>query len=250
MNLLRLLSRRWMLFTVLVIAVAALFIRLGIWQLDRLQQRRASNTHVLAVQAMAPLELPAQAGANDLTAMQYRRVSATGMFDAGHQVAILNQYNNGQYGYHLLTPLVMQGGEAILVDRGWIPPESSGSPASWHEYDVPAAVTVQGIIQLTASATVFGAAADPTLMPGQKGLDRWIYINIPRLGQQMPYPILPVYVERDPDPSANNPPIAFQDQPDLSDGPHLSYAIQWFGFAAIVLVGYPFYVRRQEISKT
>lgn len=250
MNPLWLLSRRWIPLTLLVIAGAALFIGLGIWQLNRLKQRRASNAQVSAVQAMAPLDLPAQAGENDLIAMQYRRVNATGMFDMAHQVALLNQYDDGEYGYHLLTPLVMQGGEAILVDRGWIPPEANTSPASWHQYDVPAALTVHGIIQLSASAPVFGAATDPTLMPGQKGLDRWVRVDIPRIAQQVPHPMMPVYIQPDPDPAAANPPIPSQDQPDLSDGPHLSYAIQWFGFATIMLAGYPFYVRRQERSKT
>lgn len=249
MNLLRLLRREWILFTVLVLAGAAVCISLGIWQLNRLQQRRASNAQVSTKQAMAPLELPAEAGANDLTAMQYRRVRATGTFDGTHQVAILNQYNEGEYGYHLLTPLVMSAGEAILVDRGWIPPEINSSPASWHQYDVASSVTVHGIIQLSAPAPVFGTAADPTLMPGQTGLDRWIHINIPRLAEQMPYSLLPIYIEPDPNPSTSTPPIPSQDQPDLSDGPHLSYAVQWFGFAAIMLVGYPFYVRRQEASR-
>ncbi len=251
MNPVWLVSRRWILFTVLVLAAAALCVSLGIWQLDRLKQRRASNAQVTATQAMPPLKLPAQASENDLTEMQYRRVSATGTFDATHQVVLLNQYNDGQYGYHLLTPLILQGGQAVLVDRGWIPPENSGSPSAWRKYDVPGTVTVEGIIQLGATATaVFGAAADPTLTPGQTGLDRWIYINLQRLAQQMPYPIMPVYIEPDPNANATDPPIPSQDQPDLSDGPHLSYAIQWFSFAAIMLVGYPFYVRRQEKLKT
>ncbi|HEX8990783.1 MAG TPA: SURF1 family protein [Anaerolineales bacterium] len=246
MNLLRLLRREWILFTLLVLAGAAVCIALGIWQLNRLRQRRASNAQVSTIQAMAPLELPAEAGSNDLTTMQYRRVNATGMFDGAHQVAILNHYNEGEYGYHLMTPLVMSGGDAILVDRGWIPPETNSSPASWHQYDVTSAVAVHGIIQLSAPAPVFGAATDPTLMPGQTGLDRWIHVNIPRLAQQVPYPLLPVYIEPDPVPGATTPPIPSQDQPDLSDGPHLGYAVQWFGFATIMLVGYPFYVRRRE----
>ncbi len=249
MNFLRLLNRKWILGTVLVILGAALCVGLGIWQLDRLKQRRAFNAQVEAVQAMPVLDLPAQSSAEDLTAMQYRHVRATGIFDAAHQVAILNRYYNGQYGYDLLTPLVMQGGEAVLVDRGWVPADNKSSPATWRQYDVSHPVTVDGIVQLTASAPVFGAAADPTLTPGQKGLDRWIYIDIPRIAQQMPYPVLPVYIQPNPDPNATNPPFASQEQPDLSDGPHLSYAIQWFSFAAIMLVGYPFYVRRQETPK-
>ena len=243
-----LLARRWILITLLVIVAAAVCARLGIWQLDRLKQRQAFNARVLAVQAMAPVKLPADAGLEDLPDMQYRPVTATGTYDFADQVALRNQYYNGQIGYHLLTPLVLQGGEAVLVDRGWIPGDGNDGPADWRKYDVPGPVTVHGIIQLTASAPIFGAATDPTLTPGQKGLSEWIHVDIPRIAQQMPFPILPVYVQPNADPSLTltNPPIPFQDQPELTDGPHMSYAIQWFSFAAIMVVGYTFYVRKQE----
>ncbi len=249
MNAWTLLGRKWLLFTVLVLAAAGVCVRLGIWQLDRLKQRRAFNSHIYAVRAMAPVKLPADAGMEDLPDMQYRPVTATGTYDFARQVAIRNQYNNGQYGYRLLTPLVMQGGQAILVDRGWIPADGNNAPAAWRKYDVEGQVTVNGIIQLSQTASFFGAATDPTLTPGQKGLDQWIFVNVQRISQQLPYPVLPVYVQQNPDPNISNPPIPMQDALDLSEGPHESYAIQWFSFAAIMLVGYPFYVRRQETSK-
>ncbi len=246
MNPLKLLSHKWLLITVLVVLAAAVCARLGIWQLDRLKQRRAFNAQVLSVQAMAPLQLPAQAGSPNLTSMRYRSVAATGTYDFVHQVAIRNQYNNSQVGYDLVTPLVMQNGEAVLVDRGWIPADGNDTTSSWRKYDVTGAVSVNGTIQLSQSSPGFGAAADPTLAPGQKGLDLWIYVDVPRIAQQLPYRVLPVYLQQNPDPNQTNPPIAYQNQLDLSEGPHMGYAIQWFSFAAIMLVGYPFYVRRQE----
>ncbi len=246
MNWTQLVSRKWLLATVLVLVGAAVCARLGIWQLDRLKQRRAFNAHIYAVRAMAPLKLPTQPAPEDLAAMEYRPVTVTGTYDFAHQVAIRNQYNNSQLGYHLITPLVMQGGEAVLVDRGWIPAEGNDAPAAWRKYDVPGTVTVNGIIQASQSSPGFGLAADPTLTPGQKGLDLWIYVDVPRIANQLPYPVLPVYIQQNPDPNRTDPPIPYQDPLDLSDGPHLSYAIQWFSFAAIMLVGYPFYVRRQE----
>lgn len=249
MNALTLLKRRWLLYTILVLAAAGVCVRLGIWQLDRLRQRRASNAQVYAVRAMSPLMLPAQAGTSGLQNMQYRPVTATGLYDFQHQVGIRNQYNNGQYGYRLITPLVMAGGEAILVDRGWIPADGNDVPADWHKYDLPGTATVNGIILLSQTDTFFGAATDPTLTPGQKGLDFWIFVNVQRIGQQLPYPVLPVYMQQNPDSNITNPPIPMQDPIDLSEGPHESYAIQWFSFATIMLVGYPFYVRRRETSK-
>ncbi len=249
MNWQKLFSRKWILFSVLIIAAAAVCVRLGIWQLDRLKQRRAFNAQVNAVRAMPALELPADAPPEDLESMQYRPAVVTGTYDFLHEVAIRNQYYNSQYGYRLLTPLFMKNGDAVLVDRGWIPGQGNDNPSAWRKYDAPGQVTVNGIILLSQTATVFGAAVDPTLTPGQKGLDQWFYVNVGRIAQQMPYTILPIYIQQNPDPNRTDPPIPFQEPVDLSDGPHLSYAIQWFSFAAIMLVGYPFYVRRQEASR-
>lgn len=249
MTLLKIFSRRWILTTLLVVAGAAVCARLGIWQLDRLKQRRAFNAHVYAVRAEPALDLPASAGDEDLPDMEYRAAQATGRYDFGHQVAIRNQYYNNQYGFHLITPLVMSDGEAVLVDRGWIPADGNTTPANWHNYDLTEQATVHGIIRVSQSTPGFGGIADPTLTPGQKSMDLWIYVNIPRISQQMPYPILPVYIQLDPDPSRTTPPIPFQPELDLSEGPHQGYAIQWFSFAALLLTGYPFYVRKQETPK-
>ncbi len=250
MNPLRLVSRKWILGTVLVIVSAAVCARLGIWQLDRLKQRRAFNAHIYAVRAMPALDLSAGPAPEDIGDMEYRPVRATGTYDSVHQVAIRNQYNNGEYGYHLVTPLVMKDGEAVLVDRGWIPAAGNDTAADWRKYDVPGTATVNGIIRLSQTTIGFGGITDPTLTPDQKGLDLWIYVNVQRIAQQLPYGLVPVYVQPNPDPSRTAPPIPYQEQLDLSEGPHQGYALQWFSFAAIMLIGYPFYVRRQEKSNT
>jgi len=248
-SLLKLFSRKWFLATLLVIAGAAVCARLGIWQLDRLKQRRAFNAHVFEMRASAPLDLAANAGSEDLLDMEYRPAVATGTYDFAHQVTIRNQYYNSQYGFHLLTPLVLEPGVAVLVDRGWIPADGNPTPPDWRKYDTARPTTVHGIIRLQQTGPGFGGAADPTLTPGQKGLDEWIYVNIGRISQQMPYSILPVYLEQNPDPSITAPPIPYQEELDLSEGPHQGYAIQWFSFAVLLLVGYPFFVRKQEKPK-
>jgi surfeit locus 1 family protein len=248
-SILKIFSRQWFLTTLLVIAGAAVCARLGIWQLDRLKQRRAFNSHVYAVRAMPALDLSGMAGSEDLPDMEYRPATATGTYDFAHQVAIRNQYHNSEYGFHLLTPLVMKSGQVVLVDRGWIPAEGNATPADWRKYDVSGPITIHGIIRLEQTGPGFGGVADPTLTPGQKGLNQWIYVNIGRISQQLPYPILPVYVELNLDPSRTTPPIPYQEELDLSEGPHQGYAVQWFSFAILLLVGYPFYVRKQETSR-
>ncbi len=238
-------SCRWILTTLLVILGAAICARLGIWQLDRLAQRRVFNSHVFAMQALPPLNLPSQ---DDLTKMEYRAAQASGTYDFANQVAIRNQFNGNEYGYHLLTPLHLSDGETILVDRGWIPADGNSTRADWSKYDQPGQVTVSGVIRLSDTEPTFGGAVDPPLAPGQTRLDFWVYVNLDRISKQMPYPILPVYLQLNPNPNQTDPPIPFQPTLDLTEGPHQGYAIQWFSFATLLLIGYPFYLRKQNVA--
>ncbi len=243
---LKMFTRQWILATILVIAGSALCVRLGIWQLDRLAQRRAFNSQVLTMRSLPPLTLPVK---DDLTKMEWRAVQLSGKYDFSNQVVIRNQYNVNLLGYHLLTPLLLLDGEAVLVDRGWIPADGNSAPSDWHQYDRPGEVTLSGIIRLGQTQPTFGGVVDPTLTPGQTRLDFWNYVNLDRINAQSPYPLLPVYVQLNPDPNKTDPPIPYQPELDLSEGPHMGYAIQWFTFAAILFFGYPFYLRKQESEK-
>lgn len=240
-------SRQWFLTTLLVILGAAVCVRLGIWQLDRLAQRRAFNAHVLGMRALPPLDLNATTP-SDLTAMEYRAVQVRGTYDFEHQVALRNQYYDNQYGYHLLTPLRLDDGRAILIDRGWIPAEGNASPDAWRAYDEPGEVALEGIIRLGRAKPDLGGVPDPTLAPGQTRLDFWNAVNLERIAGQIPYPLLPVYIQPNMNPADDQPPIPYQPEIEISEGPHLGYAFQWFTFAAILLLGYPFYLKKSNTS--
>ncbi len=244
MTLAVLFSRKWIFATLLALVGAAACARLGVWQLDRLEQRRAFNSHYLAVRAMPPLDLNAEADA-DLAALEYRAVVVRGTYDFANQVALRNQYYNQRYGYHMLTPLRLDDGRAVLVDRGWIPAEGNDAPSAWTRYDGAAPAQVQGMIRLGETKIPLGANSDPALAPGQARLDFWNFVNLERLAAQVPYPILPVYIQPNPDAGAAEPPIPYQPEIELTEGPHMGYALQWFAFAAILLIGYPFFVRKQ-----
>jgi surfeit locus 1 family protein len=242
-------SRRWILPTILVIIAAMVCVRLGIWQLDRLSQRRASNAHYIAMQAAPPLSLPLDSPQN-LPGMEFRAVTASGHYDFSEQVALRNQDYHDQYGYHLLTPLVLPDGTAVFVDRGWIPAQGNADRIAWSSYDVPPDVTVNGIIRRSRVKADLGGETDPALSPGQTRLDTWLFPNLPRIQQQISYRLLPIYIQLNPVATADpQPPIPDQPVVDLTEGPHESYAIQWFSFAAILLVGYPFYVRRHPTNR-
>lgn len=245
----RMLSREWIVATLLVIAGAALCVRLGIWQLDRLEQRRAFNAQVTSMRAMSPLDLNADPSA-DLTAMEYRAVHASGTYDFDNQVALRNQYYDGRYGFHLLTPLLLPDGRAVLVDRGWIPSEGNETPEGWSRYATASPAEVRGVMRLGQDSPDLGGVPDPTLTPGQVRLDVWNFVNIQRIESQVSYDLLPVYIQLDVDPGDADPPIPYQPIIELTEGPHFGYALQWFTFAVILLAGYPFFVRSQKPELT
>jgi surfeit locus 1 family protein len=238
-------NRRWWWTTLLVIAAVGVMARLGIWQLDRLAQRRAFNARVKEQIAQPPLDLSSETLDADLPYMEYRAVTVVGTYDQADEVALRNQVWQDRPGVHLLTPLVISGiNEAVLVDRGWIPAEDA-APEKRAKYAEPGIVMVRGAIRQARAKPDFGPADRP-LAPGEKRLDVWSNINVERIGQQVSYPLLPIYIQQAPDPAWTSLPYRSQPKLDLTEGPHFGYALQWFTFAAILAVGYPFYVRRRS----
>jgi surfeit locus 1 family protein len=233
-------SRAWILATLLVFAGTAFCIRMGIWQLDRLKQRRAFNAQVETMRAAELLDLN-QNLPTGISSMEWRAVTVTGEYDFENQVALRNQFYGDQYGYHLITPLRFSSG-AVLVDRGFIPADGNAAPKDWRKYDKSGQITVTGQIRLGQEKPAFGGVAD-----AETGhLDIWNNLNLIRMSAQSPYPILPVYVQPNEIKNDTVPPIAFQPVVELTEGSHASYALQWFSFATILFVGYPFFLRKQE----
>lgn len=231
-------SPKWLLTTLLVFIGTAVCIRLGIWQLDRLEGRRAFNTQVESMRAAEQLDLNVNTPA-DITSMEWRAVTVTGEYDFENQVALRNQYYGNQYGYHLITPL-RYNGAVVLVNRGWIPAD-----ADWREFDEPGPVTVTGQIRLGQGKPAFGGVADA--LPADGGpLNVWNNLDVKMMSAQFPYPILEVFIQPDVDENDAAPPIPYQPEIELTEGSHFGYALQWFTFATILFVGYPFYLRKQD----
>lgn len=240
--------RRWWWTTLLVLVAVGVMIRLGLWQLERLEQRRAFNARVSAQLAQSPFMLTADTLTNDLTGMEYRAVVVTGEYDHSQEVVLRNQVWDYRPGFHILTPLVIAGtDQAVLVNRGWIPVED-GTPESWSKYAEPGVVQVRGMIRASRSQPDFGGVADPPPVAGET-LHAWNNVNVARIDQQVSYPLLPIYIQQAPDPAWNR--LPYRDLPtlELSEGSHLGYAIQWFLFAVILALGYPMYVRHHTEQK-
>lgn len=252
---LKLFSRRWLLASVLVLAAAAVMVRLGIWQLDRLEWRQAFNARVQEQMGADALVFDERALELDLYSMEYRQVIVTGIYLPADELILRNQVWVGEFGSELgvaiFTPLLIEGTDtAILVERGWIPQEAANRE-NRAIYREEGSVTVTG--RLRRAETDFNINKwlhpDPELAVGQTRLDAWNNLDLERIVGQMNTSLLPVYLQLSPDGEQIAPPYARQPNLDLSEGPHLGYSIQWFIFASLLLVGYPMYVQRQEAKQ-
>lgn len=221
-------------FLLFALAVGAICLRLGFWQLDRLHERRQANAEIRARQSAPRLDL--NTGDPVTTSDAYRSATASGTFDHEHQVLLSNRSLNGQPGAHWVIPLQLQGRtEAILVDRGWLPlPESE--PDRLADLRSEGTVEIRGVLLPTQSEPRWAFMADRIPGPGEPPLPVWRVLFVPGIQAQTPYPLLPLYLaasEPPPDSPLPKPDVTI----DLSEGSHLSYAIQWFAFCAIAWIG-------------
>src|SRR4051812_36952685 len=115
-----LLRPRWLAGLALVIVVVVAFVQLGFWQLRRLDERHAYERLVASRLADPPVPV-ADALSAGPEAVAFRRVTATGTFDPAHEVVLYGRSQDGQTGNHVLTPLRLDDGSAIAIDRGWVP---------------------------------------------------------------------------------------------------------------------------------
>lgn len=240
-------SRRWWTTTLLVLVAIGVTVRLGIWQVDRYHQNKTFADHLAAMQVAEPLLLAGGTQPVGLTGMEYRPVQASGTFDFDHQIAVRNQIWEQSWGnetgYILVTPLVFPDGSAVLVDRGWIPLKDD-TPAAWRKYDVAGAVTVTGILRLPAKPGM-GGQPDPTLAPGQTRMDFWKFVNLQRLQDQLPYPILPVYIQQGASRENSELPFRVLSAPEQTPADtNAGFASMWFGFTTLLFFGYPVYLRK------
>ena len=227
---------RW--FVLVAVILAATCIRLGIWQLDRLQQRKARNAIAAARMAEPPVdaaEIP-----RDTAEARFRRVRVVGSPDYAHELVQTGLGRRGSPGVNLLTPVKIAGTDtAILINRGWVysPDASSVDPTIWHDRDT----------------SFVGYAIPLSSLPGVASANRPGVIS--KLGydvvaKAVPYPVFHSYVvvteSGDGDTTSAVDRIARLPAPALDNGAHFSYAMQWFSFAAVALVGAVIVVRQSR----
>lgn len=223
------LTRRDLIGAAVALAVALVCVRLGVWQLDRLGQRRDRNAVVAARLALPPIELPGQAGGRGISAdsARQRRIVARGVYDFARERVWPGRSFDGSPGVALVTPLRLADGSAVLVDRGWVP-----APDAYH--------VDQAIYRALDTATVTGLGVIPPRGRGD--------VEPGALRDSTPYPLLPFILQQT---GTSPPPLRGLPRrwppPALDDGPHLSYAIQWFSFALIIVLGTSALLRKTTI---
>lgn len=239
-------SRQWWKTTLLVLSAVGVMVRLGFWQLDRLSQRRAFNTMVTANQSKPAIDLNESIVSSiDLNDMEYRSIRVSGIYDHRHQVVLRNQVYEDRLGVHLLTPLHISGkDQTVLIDRGWIPFEDFVNNRL-DRYDEPGQVQVIGMIRLSDGRVEETRRVDLPQNPAAS-VAALKFVNLDKVEELIGDNLLPIYIQQAPDPDWNRLPHRILPEFDLTEGPHLGYAIQWFIFAGLLGVGYPFYIRREE----
>jgi cytochrome oxidase assembly protein ShyY1 len=200
---------RWLAGHLLALIAVIAFVSLGQWQLRRHEEVRQLQGRVEESRAIEPVDIRRSG--------MLRRVLAVGVFDHEHEVRVLRS-EAGQSGERVITPLVLSEGDAVLVDRGWVPAGAS-----------------------------LPRSTDPVRLTG--------HIWPAEEGSWLPDSLTPGQVVRRIDPAVLQPFVTYElllgiyliegdEPPTIPSRPHLSYAVQWFLFTGVVLVGYPLLLRR------
>jgi len=224
---------RWALLIVFVALLGVVFVSLGNWQLDRLAQRKERNATTITNE-QKPVQPYEQVFTHPITdADQWQRVEARGTFDADHQFVVRYRSNGGADGYEVLTPLRTASGD-VLVDRGFIPLERGTRIPSVAPAPPTGEVTVVGHVRRNER----GRRAATAPAGNQVRL-----INSDAIAVTLPYEIESGYIGLltvQPEQQGGFQPIQL---PDLSEGPHFWYAVQWFLFTAIGVAGIVVFIR-------
>jgi surfeit locus 1 family protein len=225
---------RWIGFHLLVAAGVVLMVNLGFWQLRRLDQRRDFNATVEARFDLPATPLDALLAEGTPDDIEWRRVTASGAYLPDEQVLVVNRSQGGRAGQNVVTPMRLDDGRVLVVNRGFVPlgAEVAAPP--------PGRVQIEGRARPSQERRT-GQLSDPA----DGDLAEVQRIDLARLERQLPGDVVDVYVDvlvsSPPEPAGAPEPVA---APELGEGPHLSYAVQWFIFSIAVAVGWCLAVRR------
>ncbi len=220
--------------TICALPVFALFVGLGIWQLERLEWKRELIVQRTAAIAAEPLDL----GDGPLADRDFVKLRIGGRFRHELEIHLVAPPRRGRSGYHVLTPLQpADGGSAILVDRGWIPEHLKG-PDARRDGQVSGRRTVVGIARVPPQPNWF--------TPDNRSQSNvWYWVDLETIERLRGVDLRPFVVEADATPNPGGHPLGGQTRFELPNA-HLGYAMTWFGLAAgLVAVYIAFHWRKR-----
>jgi surfeit locus 1 family protein len=220
-----------------VLLVAGVCVSFGFWQLDRLEQRRAQNAVLLAALDEPVLTLDAATAArvsSDPEMYRFRRVRVRGRYEPVGEMILRGRSHAGQPGVHLLAPLRIDDTPlTVLVNRGWLP-ASDAATVDPRPYAADGIQEIEGLLQPYPAAEGSGVAVEIEVEGFRVfSLSR---LDFPLLAARSGGSLQRFYLQELPG-DAGERPLRLA-VPEVSEGSHLSYAIQWFSFAAIFLIGF------------
>ncbi|MGO4257111.1 SURF1 family cytochrome oxidase biogenesis protein [Marmoricola sp. RAF53] len=223
-------TRRWVLFALVVAALAYLATLLGQWQFHRLDDRKAENALVARNLDRAPVAADEvlRVGKPVDPESEWRRVVVHGTWDDEHTIVLKYQTREGAAGVDVVTPLVTGDGAAVLVDRGWIPTENDGSKRPRTPAVTDGPVTVIGWVR--ADATGRAARVDDLSTRA---------VSSEEAAKALPYPVYGGFLDLHTEAPAPEKPLTAVELPDdTSNGPHFFYGLQWWFFGALAIFGF------------
>ena len=221
----------WLGAIILLICVP-LFIKLGLWQYHKaiLKQQIQAQYELNAKEELT--SLPGKNG--DLSALQYKKVRIKGTYDTKHQILIDNQVEGNQAGFHVITPMKIDGQmDEVLINRGWI-------AAKENRNDIPEVITPTNEVEVVGQLWLPSSKVFTLETNAQKNGETvvWQYLDISRFQKNMPN-LLPVIIKLDEKSDAGGF-VRHWEMPPSKIASHLGYAYQWFGFAFASIVIYLF----------
>lgn len=236
---------RWIAAVVVGVFLSLLFVRLGFWQLDRLDERRAQNAVIESRMAEPPRPLVGILGqyGDDTDAMAYRHAIAEGEFRRDAEFFSIGRTFDDLTGTLVATPFDLQDGSVLIVVRGLIPPETEGPPAEGFA-PAPGQMEIEGPLQLGEQPSAIGESD-----PDGGELTSLSRLDLEYIDKWVEGDVLPVAMSLEgwTIPNPENTPVPIPQQ-ELTEGSHLGYAVQWFSFALIVAIGVAVLVYREGTS--
>jgi cytochrome oxidase assembly protein ShyY1 len=233
-------TRRWIGFGLLMTLLAGVMVCLGCWQLARYHQRAAVNAQIDAASSAppVPLEQALPAGGPVPAGSAWRHVKVGGEYDPAHQILARDRAVDGNVGFEVLTPLVLDDGTAVLVDRGWL-------PAARSALFTPAVIPPAPSGRVSLSGRLHLPESRPDTPRRVGGVTQVRRIAPAHLAGTLPYRLLDGYVLLDGgQPGSDRAFVAIP--PDHQNAlMNAGYVVQWWAFALLTLLGFGWAARRE-----